>query len=116
MNLLCAIPLVSSFFAACTSAPPFAVGYIEGEYALVAPVETAQVSSLLVARGDRFEADQLLIALESRDAEIAIAEARAILVRAQSQLADLEHGQRLEEIRVVEASLASARAACRNQQ
>lgn len=107
---LCGLPLAVALFAACAPPPPFATGYVEGEYTLVAPVAVAQIASIAVARGDRVDEGRLLVSMEARDAEIALAEAEAALARAESQLANLEEGKRPEEIRVVEAALASAQA------
>lgn len=108
IDLLCALPLIASLSWACPPPPPLAVGYVEGEYILVAPIETAIISSVDVRRGDRIAADQPLARLERRDAEIAVAEAAAVLARAESDLANLHQGRRPEEIAVVEAGLESA--------
>ncbi len=108
--LVCTLPLISALFAACTPPPPFATGYVEGEYVLIAPVATAQIERLAVARGDRVETGETLVEMERRDAEIALAEATAALAQAESQLANLREGRRPEEIRVIEATLASAAA------
>ncbi|MCU9848276.1 HlyD family efflux transporter periplasmic adaptor subunit [Defluviimonas sp. WL0024] len=107
---ICTVPLLSALFTVCAPPPPFATGYVEGEYVLIAPVATAQIEALNVARGDRVEAGAVLAEMERRDAEIALAEARAALAQAESQLANLREGRRPEEIRVIEATLASARA------
>ena len=107
---LCAVPLVSWLFASCEPPMPFATGYVEGNYVQIAPVATAQILALTVTSGDRVASGQLLVALERRDAEIALAQAEAAMSRADSQLANLRQGKRPEEIRVIEASLASARA------
>jgi HlyD family secretion protein len=107
---VCSIPLLSALFAACAPLPPFATGYVEGEYLLIAPVTTAQIVSLSVQRGDHVGAGQPLAEMERRDAEIALVQAEAALAKAESQLANLREGKRPEEIAVIEASLASARA------
>lgn len=109
-SFLCSLPLIGALLGACEPAPPLAVGYVEGEYVLIAPVETAQISSIAVRRGDRLAAGQALAEMERRDAEIAVAEAKASLAAAESQLADLRLGKRPEEIAVIAASLDSARA------
>lgn len=108
--ILCSIPLLSALFSGCAPLPPFAAGYVEGEYVLIAPVTTARIEELLVARGDRISAGQNLASLEERDAEIALAQAKASVAAAESQLSNLKEGQRPEEISVIEASLASAQA------
>ncbi|GHC28817.1 hemolysin secretion protein D [Gemmobacter nanjingensis] len=110
MSLICAVPLLSALFAACDMPPPFATGYVEGDFVMIAPIAVAQVSAVNVARGDHVAAGAPLVAMEKRDAEIALAEARAAEARAASQLANLQEGRRPEEIRVLEATLTSARA------
>lgn len=108
MEFVCAIPVVANFFAACAAPLPLASGYVEGEYVLIAPVETAEITALHAARGDHVEAGGVLAELEKQDAEIAVAQARAAVARATSQLADLKQGRRPEEIAVLEATLKSA--------
>lgn len=109
-SFICAVPILSALFTTCSPPPPFATGYVEGEYVLIAPVATAQIDMLAVTRGDRVEAGTLLAEMERRDAEIALSEATAALAQAESQLANLREGRRPEEIRVIEATLASAMA------
>ena len=110
MSILCALPLAASLIAGCAAPQPFATGYVEGEFTLVAPVVVALVAAVLVVRGSRVEAGEVLVEMEQRDAEIALAEAEAALAQAQNHLADLREGKRPEEIGVIEANLASARA------
>lgn len=109
MSLLCSLPLIASLMGSCEAPPPFATGYVEGEFTLVAPVETAQILQVDVVRGDRVDAGVVLVHMEQRDAEIALAQADANLAQARSQLANLLEGARAEEIEVIEATLASAR-------
>ncbi len=110
MSLVCSLPLVAGLFAACNGAGPLAVGYVEGEYVLVAPIEIAQIVDLAVRRGDRITAGAPLARLEKRDAEIAVAQAAAGLAQAERQLANLQEGRRPEEIASIVASLRSAEA------
>jgi HlyD family secretion protein len=109
-SFLCSLPLISALFTACQPPSPLAVGYVEGEYVLIAPVETAQITAVDVRRGDRIVAGQPLADMERRDAEIAVAEAKAARATAERKLADLRQGKRPEEIAVIAASLDSARA------
>lgn len=109
MSLLCSLPFAAALFAGCAPPAPLATGYVEGEYVLVAPVEVAQVDQIAVARGDKVAAGELLVSMDNRDAEIALAEATAKLAQTQSQLADLLEGARPEEISVIAATLGSAR-------
>ncbi len=107
---LCAIGLVSGLISACAAPEPLATGYVEGEYVRVAPVAVAQVESLAVARGSRFVKGDVLGEMERRDAVIAQGQAEAALAAARATLENLREGARPEEIRVIEASLVSARA------
>lgn len=110
MSFLCSLPLVASLIASCAPPAPFATGYVEGQFILVAPVAAAQIADIAVARGDRVEAGAVLVEMERRDAEIALAEAVAALAQTRNHLADLREGKRPEEIGVIEANLVSARA------
>ncbi len=110
MSFLCSVPILSALIAACLPPLPLATGYVEGEYILLAPVEVAQVDRVTVRRGTAISAGQALVFLEKRDAEIAVAQAVAALVQAESNLANISLGRRPEEIAVIEAALASARA------
>jgi len=110
MSFLCAIPILSSLLAACGAPAPLAVGYVEGDYVLLAPIEVATVETVSVRRGDRVYPGATLATLESRDARLAVAEAEAFVSQAEAQLADLKLGRRPEEIAVLEATLTSARA------
>lgn len=110
MSVLCSIPLINALLNSCAPPMPLATGYVEGEYALIAPVETARIEQVSVRRGDRFAAGTALASMERKDADIAVAEAVAALAQAQSQLADLRLGKRREEIAMIEAGLNSAKA------
>jgi HlyD family secretion protein len=110
MSFLCSIPLAAWLFSACAGPPPLAVGYVEGDYVLLAPIEVAQVQSISVRRGDRVEAGEVIAKMETDDAKIAVAQAEAALAQAQAQLADLKIGRRPEEIAVLEAMVRSANA------
>ena len=108
MSLVCSLPLIGLLFNACLPPEPLATGYVEGNYILLAPIATAQIEDVAVRRGDRVTASQPIVRMEQRDAEIAVAEARAALAQANSKLADLTQGARPEKIATLEASLAAA--------
>ncbi|MEO6299570.1 MAG: HlyD family secretion protein, partial [Paracoccaceae bacterium] len=109
-GFLCAIPVLSSLFTSCVPPLLFASGYVEGDYVMIAPVATAQIAALHVARGDRMKSGAALVDMEKRDAVIALAQAQASLSLAEASLANLLQGKRPEEIAAIEASLQSARA------
>ena len=99
MSWFCWIPLATSLFAGCGSEAPLAVGYVEGEYVLVAPIETAEIRNVPVRRGERVEKGALLAELVVEDADIAVAQAEAAAGQARAQLA----------LRQAEANLDQAR-------
>lgn len=109
MSILCSIPLLASLLS-CANVAPLAVGYVEGDYVLLAPIEVAQVESVDVRRGDRVRAGSAVARMEDGDVEIAVLQAQAALAQAQAQLADLKVGKRPEEIAVLEAAVRSAAA------
>lgn len=110
MSLLCTLPFAASLFSTCAAPAPLAVGYVEGEYVLLAPIETAQVMAVAVRRGDRVAPGRVIAMLDRGDAEIAVAQAEAALAQAEAQLADLKVGKRPQEIAVLEAAVRSAEA------
>ncbi|CAG1008873.1 MAG: HlyD family efflux transporter periplasmic adaptor subunit [Rhizobiaceae bacterium] len=110
MSMFCAIPYLATLLQACAPSAPVAVGYVEGDYVLLAPIEVAQVRSVAVRRGERVEEGAAIASLEADDATIAVSQAEAALGQAEAQLADLRLGRRPEEIAVLEATLRSAEA------
>ena len=110
MDLVCAIPYAALLFSACAAPPPLAVGYVEGEYVLLAPIETAQLRTVPVRRGEHVASGHTVAVLEDADARSAVAEAEAALARAEAQLADLRQARRPQEIAVLEAAVRSAEA------
>jgi HlyD family secretion protein len=110
MSILCSIPFAGLLFSVCAGPAPLAVGYVEGDYVLLAPIEIAQVQSISVKRGDHVEAGAAIAQMETDDARIAVAQAEAAQAQAQAQLANLLEGKRPEEIAVLDAMVRSAKA------
>ncbi|MDK9698077.1 MAG: HlyD family efflux transporter periplasmic adaptor subunit [Siculibacillus sp.] len=109
MDWVCSLAFVGSLFNACAQ-PTLAVGYVEGEYVSLAPLETARIAGLAVKLGDRVAPGRAIATMETSDVELVVADASARLAQAESELADLRRGRRPEEIEVIAASLASAEA------
>lgn len=102
--IFCSIPFLATWLSACAPAATLAVGYVEGDYVLIAPSETARIENLFVSRGDRIQNGTILVGLERRGAEIEVARAVAAHARAKSELEDLKRGARPEKIAVAEAA------------
>lgn len=109
-DLLCALSLLSALMSQCAPPPSLATGYVEGEYVQVAPLVTARISAVPVRPGDLVDAGQVLAQVETADAQAALDNAEAGLQRAESELADLMHGSRPEELAALQAALAAAQA------
>lgn len=116
LEALCAVGLIARVLPGCASPPPAAVGYVEGEYVQLAPLDTAHLTDVAVRLGQRVAAGEIVARAETTDAEIAVTDAQARLAQAQANLANLQRGRRPEEIAVVEATLAAAQAQSRDAQ
>lgn len=110
LSFVCALPVIAGLIATCAPPVPLAVGYVEGEFVLLAPLDVAQVTEVDVERGQHVTAGEVVAQMERDDAKIAVDNAAAALLRAEAQLANLRRGKRPEEIAVIEAQLVSARA------
>lgn len=107
MDFVCTIPLLAGLLGGCAP-PPLATGYVEGEYVLLAPVETGRIDRLLKKRGDRIARNEVLVRMESSASEIALRQAEAALDQAEAQLENLKEGKRPEEIAAIDATVQSA--------
>jgi len=100
--------------AACNQKPPAdrvrVSGQVEATDVQVAPQVGGRLVDLRVAEGDRVRAGDVLAALDTADAELALARVRADEQQAQAQLRLLQAGARPEDIRQAEAQSAGARA------
>lgn len=110
LGFLCSFGLIAASFSACGTDTLRIAGYVEGEYVRLGPIDSARIERIEVRRGDKVEAGKVVAVLEKTDAENSVAESEARLVQAQAQLDNLRIGKRPEEIAVIEASLASAKA------
>lgn len=113
-GFLCGIPYLAGFLAACAAGGPDAIGYAEGDYISLAPIETARIEQIAVRRGDILQAGDVVARLERADAEIAVSDAEARLREAEAALADEKLGERPEELAVKEAAVTSAEAELRD--
>jgi len=108
LETICALTLIARILPACVPPSNAAVGYIEGEYVNIAPIEVARVATEYVRRGDKLKAGDRIATLETTDAEIAVQNAEAALGQAKAELANILYGRRPEEIAAIEADLKAA--------
>lgn len=91
--------------------PTVFYGYVEGEFVRLAPREGGTLSELLIVRGDRVAAGQVLALLESDNEAAARDDARARVAQAEALLDNLRKGKRPAEIQAISAQQAQAAAA-----
>jgi HlyD family secretion protein len=106
---LCAIALIGNLLPGCGPTGSAVVGYVEGEYVAIAPIEVARIAAESVRRGDVLKAGDAVATLESTDAEIAVDNAQSALAQAKSDLANIQYGRRPEEIASIQATLDAAK-------
>jgi len=100
--------------SACRTAPPAdrvrVSGQIEATEVHVAAQVGGRLLELAVQEGDRVDAGTVLARLDTADATLALARARAERAQADAQLRLLRAGARREDIRQAEAQVEAARA------
>jgi HlyD family secretion protein len=89
-------------------------GYVEGTYVYLAPDAGGRLVGRPVDAGMRVAAGDPLFSLDDADQKAALAGAEARLAQAKAELANLETGERPEEVAVLAATLSSARATFQN--
>lgn len=109
LEFICSFAIAASL-GLCAPAATRIVGYVEGEYVRLGPIDTARIESVAVRRGERVAPGAVVAELQNDDAQLAVTESEARLVQVQAQLANLLSGKRPEEIAVIEANAASAKA------
>jgi HlyD family secretion protein len=100
--------------SACEEAPPTdharVSGQVEATEVSVSAQVAGRVTEVRVDEGDRVEAGQLLVTLDTADAQLTLARARAERAQADAQWRLLRAGSRAEDVRQAEAQVASATA------
>ncbi len=84
--------------------------------AVIKPEVEGRITQILVRDGDKVQQGQVLIRLDSDDADATRMQAKANLDRTQARLAELEAGSRPEEIALAQARLNQAEARLANAQ
>jgi HlyD family secretion protein len=105
---ICSFTLIAQMF--CSVAATTLSGYIEGESLFIAPIEAGRIATVRVHRGDQVKAGATVATLETDDAGFALEVARARHAEASARVGNLTTGKRAEEIAVIEANRAAAKA------
>src|SRR5581483_4341780 len=105
------IALLAWPLAACDQTPSSGLlGYVEADYVYAAPVSGGRIAEVAVKRGDQVKAGDTLFTLDPTDETAKRDSAAAALAQAKANLADLETGERPEELAIIEAQLDAAKA------
>ncbi|MFV0508266.1 MAG: HlyD family secretion protein [Shewanella algae] len=88
-----------------------AMGTLERDRIQLSAPVAEQIADIHVAEGDKVEAGQLLLHLDSRSAAARVAQRRAELAEAGARLDELQQGARVEERRAARAAIEAATAA-----
>lgn len=108
--LLCAL-VCAMAFGGCKNTPGNTFqGYVEGEYVYVASPYGGRLLTLMVRRGQTVPPDAGLFGLEAVEENEAVARAEQELAAQKAVLADLRLGKRPQELDVIRAQLAQAKA------
>jgi HlyD family secretion protein len=111
MSFICSIAILSSLLPGCqTGTSESFPGYIEGEYASIAPVATARIKQVRVRRGEKVVPGTILATLDNEDTQVGVDAAEGRVAEAQAQLENLRKGRRTVELEAIEAALIAARA------
>lgn len=106
--LSCCLPLL----VACGETGNTALqGYVEGEYVRIAAPFAGTLQTLAVQRGTQVKQGDPAFTLEQQNETAARQGAEDRLHAAEAQLADLQSGKRPQELQVIRAQLAQAKAA-----
>ncbi len=91
------------------------VGIIEARDAVILKPEVeGRINQILVKEGDRMAKGQVIVKLDNGDWQAQLLEAQARLASSQGRLAELEAGNRVEDIQEAKARLREAKARLRN--
>lgn len=86
------------------------LGYVEADYIYGAPIAGGRIAEIAVKRGDPVAAGATLFALDATDETAKRDQAEAALAEAKANLADLQIGERPEELAIIQAQLDAAKA------
>jgi HlyD family secretion protein len=85
-------------------------GHVEATETRLAPEAGGRILTLAVKEGDRVEAGQTILTLDTRDTELAINRAKAEQAAAEAQVRLVQAGSRAEDIRQAQSQIDTARA------
>ena len=104
-----AVTIPLALLAGCMGSDAPLQGYVDGTYVYVSAEAGGRVVERAATAGTRVKAGGVLFALDDADQKQQVAGADARLAQAEAQLANLQTGQRPEEVAVLASNLSAAR-------
>ena len=105
---------VTLLAAGCTTDPPSdrlrVSGHVEATETRLAPEVGGRILTLPVKEGDRVQAGQTVLTLDTRDVQLAISRVKAEQAAAEAQLRLVQAGARVEDVRQAQSQIETARA------
>jgi len=109
--LLMFMSLILLLSSGCNKdAAGYSQGYLEGDYLLIAPLQSGRIEQVMVTDGERVKAGAVLARLEQAHATLAVAQAQARYEQTSAMLLDLEKGARSAELHAMQAQVAEQQA------
>jgi len=99
------------FFSGCSSDETVVQGYIEGDLIYQSSSQSGTLQTLAIHRGQAVKTGDLLFTLDPYPESLQFEQAQAELASAEATLHDMELGLRPDEIKEIEADIASTKAA-----
>lgn len=85
-------------------------GYVEVDFIYPSSLESGRLLSIDIERGSKVVKNQIIARLDDTEARAVLAQTQAKLAHAQSDLADLQKGQRPEELEIMRRLIEQAKA------
>jgi HlyD family secretion protein len=113
-NSLLVVVLATTLAGCKSSDPSLLLGTLERERVTVTAQAAERITRIDVAEGDEIHAGEPILSLDARRSEAHIDQARAEVTRAESALAELRNGTRIELVDAARANLNGAQASAAN--
>ncbi|KKF37904.1 HlyD family secretion protein [Erwinia tracheiphila] len=110
------LPFLLGLTACDNSSALIYQGYSYGDFVYLAANETAKIDTLLINKGDRVKAGQLLVKMERFTAENALEKAEKNYLAEVATLRNLQSGERPAELNIIHSQLQKARSVAEHAQ
>jgi len=106
--MFCAALMMVAVSGCSPQQPDYWQGYLEGDYLLIAPLQSGRIEQVMVKDGQHVAAGEALFQLDAAHADLMVVQAAAAVEQARAMFNDLGKGARQPELSVLQASLREA--------